>query len=85
MSASTEDDFSVGKCTPKTLWNAGFILDLVKSKTGNEYLIIANRRFTVVEPLLSGIVLGLIVVTLAGLYYAAYKQFKRDNQLLGGG
>jgi len=60
---------------------------LVKSKTGNEYLTIATiakRRFTVVEPLLSGIVLGLIVVTLAGLFYAAYKQFKRDNQLGGG-
>jgi cytochrome b6-f complex subunit 5 len=34
-----------------------------------------------VEPLLSGIVLGLIVVTLAGLFYAAYTQFKRGNQL----
>ncbi|MBW4565879.1 MAG: cytochrome b6-f complex subunit PetG [Mojavia pulchra JT2-VF2] len=36
-----------------------------------------------VEPLLSGIVLGLIVATLAGLFYAAYKQFKRPNQLGG--
>lgn len=34
-----------------------------------------------VEPLLSGIVLGLILVTLAGLFYAAYMQFKRGNQL----
>jgi len=34
-----------------------------------------------VEPLLSGIVLGLIVVTLAGLFVAAYLQFKRGNQL----
>nr|WP_225225931.1 cytochrome b6-f complex subunit PetG [Komarekiella delphini-convector] len=34
--------------------------------------------------MLSGIVLGLIVVTLAGLFYAAYKQYKRDNQLGGG-
>jgi hypothetical protein len=56
---------------------------LVKSKTGNERLIIAKRRFTVVEPLLSGIVLGLIVVTLAGLFYAAYKQYKRPNELGG--
>lgn len=32
-----------------------------------------------VEPLLSGIVLGLIVVTLAGLFYAAYEQYKRGD------
>ncbi len=35
----------------------------------------------VVEPLLSGIVLGLIPVTLAGLFVAAYLQYKRGNQL----
>ncbi|MBD2740798.1 cytochrome b6-f complex subunit V [Coleofasciculus sp. FACHB-1120] len=34
-----------------------------------------------VEPLLSGIVLGLILVTLSGLFFAAYMQFKRGNQL----
>ncbi|HEY9699354.1 MULTISPECIES: cytochrome b6-f complex subunit V [Leptolyngbya] len=34
-----------------------------------------------VEPLLSGIVLGLIPVTLAGLFVAAYLQYKRGNQL----
>ena len=34
-----------------------------------------------VEPLLSGIVLGLILVTLAGLFFAAYQQYKRGNQL----
>ena len=34
-----------------------------------------------VEPLLSGIVLGLILVTLSGLFYAAYLQYKRGNQL----
>ncbi|WP_416669991.1 cytochrome b6-f complex subunit V [Egbenema bharatensis] len=33
-----------------------------------------------VEPLLSGIVLGLIPVTLAGLFVAAYLQYKRGNQ-----
>ena len=33
-----------------------------------------------VEPLLTGIVLGMIVVTLAGLF-AAYLQFKRGNEL----
>ena len=34
-----------------------------------------------VEPLLSGIVLGLIPVTLAGLFVAAYFQYKRGNQI----
>jgi cytochrome b6-f complex subunit 5 len=34
-----------------------------------------------VEPLLIGIVLGLISVTLTGLFVAAYLQFKRGNEL----
>jgi len=34
-----------------------------------------------VEPLISGIVLGLIPVTLAGLFVAAYLQYKRGNSL----
>lgn len=34
-----------------------------------------------VEPLLIGIVLGLITVTLVGLFVAAYLQFKRGNEL----
>lgn len=34
-----------------------------------------------VEPLLDGIVLGLIFVTLAGLFFAAYMQFKRGQKL----
>nr|YP_009546012.1 cytochrome b6/f complex subunit V [Glaucocystis incrassata]ASQ39943.1 cytochrome b6/f complex subunit V [Glaucocystis sp. BBH]ASQ40073.1 cytochrome b6/f complex subunit V [Glaucocystis incrassata] len=34
-----------------------------------------------VEPLLSGIVLGLIPVTLFGLFTAAYLQYRRGNQL----
>jgi cytochrome b6-f complex subunit 5 len=35
----------------------------------------------VIEPLLLGIVMGLIPVTLAGLFVAAYIQYKRGNQL----
>jgi cytochrome b6-f complex subunit 5 len=35
----------------------------------------------VIEPLLSGLVLGLSTVTLAGLFVAAYLQYKRGNQL----
>ena len=34
-----------------------------------------------VEPLLTGIVLGLMAVTLLGLFVAAYLQFKRGNEL----
>ncbi|MGQ4648296.1 cytochrome b6-f complex subunit V [Lyngbya aestuarii] len=34
-----------------------------------------------VEPLLVGIVLGLVPVTLAGLFFAAYMQYKRGDQL----
>ncbi len=34
-----------------------------------------------VEPLLSGIVLGLIPITLAGLFVTAYLQYKRGDQL----
>jgi cytochrome b6-f complex subunit 5 len=35
----------------------------------------------VIEPLLDGIVLGLVFITLAGLFAAAYMQYKRGNQL----
>jgi len=34
-----------------------------------------------VETLLSGIVLGLILVTLIGLFVAAFLQYKRGNEL----
>ncbi len=33
-----------------------------------------------VEPILLGIVLGLVPVTLAGLFFTAYMQFRRSNQ-----
>ena len=33
-----------------------------------------------IEPLLLGIVLGLIPVTLSGLFVAAYLQYKRGSQ-----
>ena len=33
-----------------------------------------------VEPLLSGIVLGLVTVTAIGLFVAAFLQYKRGNQ-----
>ncbi|NKB17376.1 MAG: cytochrome b6-f complex subunit PetG [Pseudanabaena sp. CRU_2_10] len=31
-----------------------------------------------VEPILVGICLGLIFITLAGLFFAAYQQYQRD-------
>jgi cytochrome b6-f complex subunit 5 len=40
-----------------------------------------DKRKEMVETLLSGIVLGLIVVTLLGLFVAAYLQYKRGNEL----
>jgi cytochrome b6-f complex subunit 5 len=38
-------------------------------------------KLVMVEPLLSGIVLGLIPVTLAGLFVTAYLQYRRGDQL----
>ena len=41
-----------------------------------------HRRYThMVEPLLSGIVLGFIPVTIAGLFVTAYLQYRRGDQL----
>jgi|TARA_B110000971_G_C19997584_1_gene495106 cytochrome b6-f complex subunit 5 len=34
-----------------------------------------------VEPLLTGIVLGMMLISLLGLFVAAYLQFKRGNEL----
>ena len=34
-----------------------------------------------VEPLLTGIVLGMMLITLLGLFTTAYLQFKRGNEL----
>lgn len=34
-----------------------------------------------VEPLLSGIILGLVPVTITGLFVTAYLQFRRGDQL----
>lgn len=36
-----------------------------------------------VETLLCGIVLGLVPVTLGGLFFAAYQQYKRPTELKG--
>lgn len=54
------------------------------SKISVGYILVKQFIFgreIVIEPLLLGIVLGLIFVTLAGLFFAAYMQYKRGNQL----
>jgi len=38
-------------------------------------------NINMVEPLLSGILLGLIPVTLSGLFVTAYLQYRRGDQL----
>ena len=37
-------------------------------------------NIVMVEPLLSGIVLGLVPVTIAGLFVTAYLQYRRGDQ-----
>jgi cytochrome b6-f complex subunit 5 len=41
-------------------------------------ITILNQKI-MVEPLLSGIVLGLLVVTIAGLFVTAYLQYRRGD------
>lgn len=43
----------------------------------------AKRTGTMIEPLLCGIVLGLIPVTLLGLFVAAWNQYRRGSALGG--
>ena len=49
----------------------------------NQELIfnLKKKKKKMVEPLLSGIVLGLIPVTLSGLFVTAYLQYRRGDQL----
>ncbi len=44
-------------------------------------VLLFNTFFNMVEPLLSGIVLGLIPVTLAGLFVTAYLQYRRGDRV----
>ena len=44
------------------------------------YTSINNK--IIIEPFLFGIVLGMIPVSLAGLFVAAYLQYRRGNQLI---
>ena len=45
------------------------------------HLLYNTKYIYMIEPLLSGIVLGLVPVTLAGLFVTAYLQYRRGDQL----
>jgi cytochrome b6-f complex subunit 5 len=50
----------------------------------DDYYFILNKqniKESMIEPLLFGIVLGIIPVTIIGLFVAAYLQYRRGNQL----
>ena len=49
-----------------------------------EFCSILIADATMIEPLLCGIVLGLIPVTLMGLFVAAWNQYRRGGSALGG-
>ena len=44
------------------------------------FLLKFREEYKMVEPLLSGIVLGLITVSAFGLFVAAFLQYRRGNQ-----
>ena len=52
---------------------------------GHETIVVkfSIGRDTMIEPLLLGIVLGLIPVTLLGLFVAAWNQYRRGSALGG--
>tara|TARA_B100001939_G_scaffold14563_1_gene12444 strand:- start:477 stop:683 length:207 start_codon:yes stop_codon:yes gene_type:complete len=54
-------------------------------RPGHETIVIkfSIGRDTMIEPLLCGIVLGLIPVTLLGLFVAAWNQYRRGSALGG--
>ena len=45
------------------------------------FLIFSNELIEMIEVFLFGIVLGLIPITLAGLFVTAYLQYRRGDQL----
>ena len=56
-------------------------LGSIKGIASESFVHKSLRKRGVIEPLLLGIVLGLIPVTLAGLFVAAYMQYRRGDQL----
>jgi cytochrome b6-f complex subunit 5 len=47
-----------------------------------DFPLLSQNLSFMVEPLLSGIVLGLIPVTFGGLFTTAYLQYRRGEQML---
>ena len=41
-----------------------------------------NEKHTMIEPLLCGIVLGLVPITLLGLFVSAWNQYRRGSGML---
>ena len=60
----------------RTIWRTP---DDFKKTVFRNYVF--NTFLNMVEPLLSGIVLGLIPVTLAGLFVTAYLQYRRGDRV----
>jgi cytochrome b6-f complex subunit 5 len=48
-----------------------------------ELCIVSRARPSMIEPLLCGIVLGLIPITIVGLFVAAWNQYRRGSALGG--
>ena len=48
----------------------------------NYKVIELRKKILMVEPLLSGIVLGLVPVTIGGLFVTAYLQYKRGDRVV---
>lgn len=62
-------------------WLLSICFDIRASTMRTKQKNLSLGEFNVVEPLLVGIVMGLIPITLAGLFFAAYMQYKRGDQL----
>lgn len=48
------------------------------------YTLLNNSSPPMVEPLLCGIVLGLVPITIFGLFVSAYNQYRRQGGMFGG-
>jgi len=58
------------------------IIEIINTKILYQKIEVTKKREKkMVEPLLSGIVLGLVPVTALGLFVAAFLQYRRGNQL----
>ena len=58
--------------------------DVVFTKTSlHERIVISNhlKRESMIEPLLCGIVLGLVPITLLGLFVSAWNQYRRSSSM----